>query len=724
MAIPVSAFGNKDYIYNLMDAGADEGDTLVRFDDGEEVSVDTRMLIFNSILWLPYYHFKLPITKKDLENVKAILGGTFSKIQTKQYHRILNTTNLNHMDVVKVMFIVHSDLHKFIVKNLGSYQLGMSALSLARVQCNPKITAITSQVLDPMMGTEAAEIRHNNNTKEMTKIISTRGVLEEATYTIDDVIKQMEVRDKYIATISKTQGGGVTRTRHISDEKRHKVIRSPNVLIPFMECGALKENQIPQQMYCYGPRSDINDHMMRHIINESAMSGLKSPADYAVESLSAKKSSYFNKTVIKNTQYFARVLRINCSATPKMYKGDCGNRIAVPHTIHAKETKNYTDKIVFHEGRRLAVCDVSGAYSGFVSDENEVVLIVKEYDEGNDKKAYYFVPCKDGLGINVPVEQLQKDIKVSMVSPITCRYSDGVCEYCAGRNSIKPWAFHPNDTTLNLGIYAATHVGRAVSQMVLSAKHLIKTKSLTYVPPGTSSKYFMVMAGSIDIFLREKIAEQTDLRIHVPVAAFHRPLSDLQHESNHADSFSELEMMAISDKLGNKETFSVSTDRHFPFFSSAFLKHMAKNMGNIETTDDDMYIIPLKGFGAAKSIMQYTVVNDDMVAFTKSVDRFLKTRIGEYTSVSAAMQDFVKILYNKTKVNVFYAELLIKCFVADARITDIDNVEFAKMKSSIENKSVSSKMSHERLGSRDYLGDASACVVDKGVGFFDSFFGF
>jgi len=65
-----------------------------------------------------------------------------------------------------------------------------------------------------------------------------------------------------------------------------------------MIADTLKKNQIPQMLLKYGPRSDVDDTMCRHIINESSFSGNKSVADFAVESLSAKKSAYFNKSVI------------------------------------------------------------------------------------------------------------------------------------------------------------------------------------------------------------------------------------------------------------------------------------------------------------------------------------------------------------------------------------------------------------------------------------------
>jgi CheY-specific phosphatase CheX len=641
MIYPIEAFHDPNFCENLMRLNATNGTTKVLFDGPgspaeRTVEVSTKELIFNIILWKPFIRFKIPIVKSLYTNIDAFPEDCIAKIQTEQYHYLLDNTQVPGKDIRMAMWDAINDFNNFVLRHLGAYQRSMSILSLARVQCDPKVKAIIDQKIDPRLGTEAAEIKHNRVTKELIKLIGTRGEIEN------------------------------------------------NVLIDFMEAKQLKSNQIPQQMYAYGTRSDITDHMMSHVINESAMSGLKSVKDFATESLSAKKSAFFNKTVIKNTQYFARVLRLNCSQLPYMYKGDCGNRLLVPVTIPAKHVEQYIDKVVFFEGSQVAISR-------------------KNFESFKDKR-------------------------VAMISPLTCRYTDGVCEHCSGRASSRPWEFIPSG--LHLGIYSATKVGKSVSQMVLSAKHLIKTKSLTYALPTTSAKYFLI--SDTEIFFKEKFLTKLDkLSIKIPTSALGH-LADLGGENlgSIEESFSDIESFELIDEsTGATELLEIASDRYMPFFSVSMLKHMAKNISNIVSTDDDCVVIPLKGFNPKRSIMKYIVVNDDMVAFTRQVDNFLKAKISDHTSLTSILHDFTKIVYDKTTINIFFIEVLLKTFLRRKDgvsglpvVDDVNNVVAGNMKDNIEAASVSIKLSHERVA--EYVSAASSYVRNKGVGTYDRSFGF
>jgi hypothetical protein len=445
----------------------------------------------------------------------------------------------------------------------------------------------------------------------------------------------------------------------------------PNILFNYMETGILNKFQIPQQMLAYGARSDIGDEMIMHVINESATSGLKSAADLAVESLSTKKSSYFNKTVIKDTQYFARLIRLVASRISNMYKGHCGNTSTVPITIPEEHTSEFVDKVVYLDGNRLAITDNNhGEFAGK---------------------------------------------RVGLVSPMLCRHRDGVCEYCAGRNTSKPWAFIPE---VNLGNFASTKVGGSVSQKILSSKHLVATNTIDYHLPSefshlfTKSRNGLTFKDSVDLAKTRIIVPRNSVRF----------INDLDHGVVDHTKFSKVNKIII--EYGDEHIEGdISNPLFNPYFSKAILKHLTKLDRDKLMGDAEYYIIPLKGFNRRQAVLNFDLVNDDMVKFARTIAAFLKTKIASYTSCTNALQDFIEALYQKTSVNIFFIEVIMKAYLdnsADAAV-DPDNVVFLKMSDNIGKGSISAKLAHQEINA--YFMDPRTYTVEKEPGFFDPFFG-
>lgn len=618
----------------VMDKGTDLGNVNVKFDDGVSVEMRTRMAMLHGILWSPLRSNGLSVTLDDVYAITAITPGVFATIQSKQYRRILlNTPGMDHLPVCMDLFQSINALSSFIIRNLGEYHCAMCMVSLSRVYEHPLVKEVVGEYIDPNKGTSYAETRLAELYKRLEHLIGTRGIIKD------------------------------------------------NVLINFMETKSLKSNQIPQMMIAYGPRSDISDEIMHHVINESAMSGLKTIEDYATESLSAKKSSYFNKTVIKDTQYFARVLRLNSSNLIHMYSGSCGNKSLLPFIIPAKDVEQYIDKVVFLDGNKI-----------IISEDNLDTVAGKT---------------------------------VEMISPTLCKHKDGVCAYCAGRGDMDPWAYMPPG--IHLGIFAATKVGKAVSQMILSAKHLVKTNSIVFVLSPHAAKYLHVANSSIILHPKyTKLFKESSIKIACDEVGH---LSDLTHGAVSEATFSHITQFTLVRADGSEEIIELNQARFAPYISKEFLKHIGNKLDVIDHSDDS-YIIPLEGFNVKKPLFQFTVVNDDMVAFTREVDKLLSTKVSDFTSMANLLAATTSTIYAKTKINVFFIEVLLKTFIRNSDgtpgmgvVEDINDVTFGKMKDNIAGNSVTTKLGYERLGERDYFGDPATSVVEKGPGLYDPLFG-
>lgn len=626
------------FVNDAIERGEDRGYSDLFLENGEVIHMPTRMLLFNAIMFRPFFKLGVPLDSTLFVTVDNFKNNTISSILSMQYKYLLERTTREHHEILWEFWYSINDLYGHILQYLGAHQKSMSILSLAKIHCNPKVKEILDRPLPVKAGTKPCEIVISQKMDQLTELIGKRGALEE------------------------------------------------NVLLKFMETGSLKKNQIPQQMIAYGPRSDIDDSMVRHIIEASATSGLRNVADLAVESLSAKKAAYFSKIVICDTQYFARVLRLHSMPILHRYSGHCGNTITVPITIPEEHAKEFMHKVVFMDGRQIVIT----------------------------KDTIHEVSGK----------------RVSMISPTTCRHTDGICEYCCGRGTSRPWAYLPD---AHPGIFAATKVGRAVSQMILSTKHLISTDSMEYVLTDHASKYLLV--DGTDIFIKPDVVKRLNkCYVRVPASALGH-LADLEHGTSLEENFSAIEHLDFIDVQGNIERVEIRVDRFIPYFSGDFLSHLRKVTDLVDSTEEDEYIIPLAGFNTTKAFLRYVVINDDMLMFVKNVESMLRTELSSRTSITNALQDFISVLYSKTSVNVFFVEILLKAFLRDGTpgggipvVKDPNNVVFGTMDGNIIDNSVSVKLGHERLGTKsignNYFAEAATSVVPKGPGLFDPLFGF
>ena len=638
MNIKEHDFASPWFIHDVMDREADVGYTDLFLENGEVIHLPTRMMLFNAVMFRPFFKLGIPLDSSLFISIENFKSDTISKIQSIQYEYLLEHTDKEHHTILWEFWYSINDLYGFILQYLGAYQKSMSILSLAKIHCNPKVKAILDPPLPVRAGTKPCEQKIAQKMNKLTELIGTRGALED------------------------------------------------NVLLEFMETGSLKKNQIPQQMIAYGPRSDIDDSMIKHIIDASAMSGLRNAADLAVESLSAKKAAYFSKIVICDTQYFARVLRLHSMPLLHRYAGNCGSTVTIPITIPEDHAYQFMHKVVFLDGEKLVI------------NEETIPKVIGK--------------------------------RVSMISPIGCRHRDGICEHCCGRGTTRPWAYLPD---AHPGIFAATKVGRAVSQMILSTKHLIRTQSMEYILNAHAQKYMQVVG--TDIFIRPSVVRKLNkCFVRVPASALGH-LADLDHGTSLEENFSSIEHLDFIDANGNIERVEIRVDRFIPYFSAHFLKHLSKVSELIESTEEDEYVIPLAGFNTTRAFLRYVVINDDMLMFVKKVESMLRTELANRTSVTNALQDFTSILYSKTSVNVYFVEILLKAFLRDATdgggipiITDPNNVQFGSMDENIIDNNVSVKLGHERLGTKhiggNYFADPKTSVVPKGPGLFDPLFGF
>ena len=624
-----------DLPQRLRDSKQDTGLAQIYLADGD-VIMPTRMAIIHMISWRPMLHCQVAPSTNEVFEIKNITSGTFPAIRSKLYDTILSKRpDLDYLFVLEEVWKAIDDMAIWIEDNVGEYQCSMSALSLCRLMDQPEIKPLVDLQLDQTVGTDIIEKTIKQVTKELSVLIGTR-----------DAIKQ-------------------------------------NVLLPFMETGSLKERQIPQMMISYGPRSDINDVMFKFSIPSSAMSGLQNAQEYAIESQSAKKASYFNKVVICDSQYFNRRLRLTCGNLPHIYPGDCGSTVTMPYRIPAIHATNFIDKVVVEDGKEIRL---------------------------TKKNILDYV-----------------DRVVQLVSPLGCRYTDGICERCAGRGNRNLIKYMPPG--IHIGLLSASKVGSVVSQMVLSAKHLINTITKIYNLPTQAAKYFIRVGDKI--YWKKQAAENLiNVKMRIPFDAL-GPITDLSYPDvlPDAESYSKVAWFELYKGDQLVDQVEMEYDCFIPYLSKDTLTYIRTHFKDILVdTVGNSFVIGLSNFDPEQPFFKFTIVNDDMIKFTESIDQFLNKQIGDYTSGSLVLQDFTTLLYSKTKINFFWVENIIKAFAISSRnnyappvVSDITKMCFGNMKDVISEGSLSMKLAYERLN--EYFNQPVTSLRPRQLGLFSPFFG-
>lgn len=452
-----------------------------------------------------------------------------------------------------------------------------------------------------------------------------------------------------------------------------------NPLLPYMESDLLNLNQIMQVYVSLGVRTDINDMIVLYPIQSSVMEGMQNIKEYVIESLASKKSHFYNFVAVRDSQYFSRKQHLLTSAIERIYPGNCGTDVTVAFKVTTQNYKYLVGKYIKND------------------DGTETILTDENLPSYIDKTVHMF-------------------------SPGTCRYTDGYCEHCGGLMA----KYLPKE--LNVGILSATIVVKDITQLILSAKHFVKTSSIIYKVPQEGLAYFT--RKNNEIFWKKDLQKELD---KITLGFLLRdvcPLHDLslltEDTEINEEKFSHPSYMVIRKEGMDDIEIPLMTDKTTPHLSAEMLLHMKNNLSNI-TQDESMKWVPLKGINGSLPIFRSIVANNSMMAFMKSAQTFLQTGIDRYTSYSKALADFTDIVYSKVGVHIIHIETMMKAYMVSSQlnydvpvVTDPENVIFQTNPRIVKNRTVSGELAFQCL--LQYLAYPGTFVIPRSQGVFDPFF--
>jgi hypothetical protein len=224
---------------------------------------------------------------------------------------------------------------------------------------------------------------------------------------------------------------------------------SPDCSIrPFLMAGGnVNMGQMSQCLISIGPRSDIYGNIAPVIVNTNFIRGLRNASDYYLESYSCRKALIANRYSMSDSGYTSRQMDLLGIDATLVDIEDCGSS----HTIDLTVTDEKVLKML--------------RYKYYVS----------KVSKDGTRTFKEIVPERDAKLIG-------KTIQVR--SHIHCNLPEGqYCKKCYGELAYFNLGYNTN-------LLAMHSLSEPIGQMVLSTKHLNKTKTRAIEWPENISQYF------------------------------------------------------------------------------------------------------------------------------------------------------------------------------------------------------------------------------------------
>lgn len=218
-------------------------------------------------------------------------------------------------------------------------------------------------------------------------------------------------------------------------ERLIEIIGNSNCdLAPIFNAGGImSKGQFQEVMVMIGYKSDLNGMVIPYpIMSNILCDGIATPADFLINSISARKSQIFTK-----------------------------NMMSIPG-LYSKKVTNNTAHVILRKDHEM--CDSTRPLEYSIDNETELLMLNGRYyyDDQDDNK----MKCLDGYNDKHLIGR-----KIKFRSPETCNSKEGVCKYCYGE------LYNINSDLASAGAYSATKETEYLGQRVLKTKHVQQTNS-------------------------------------------------------------------------------------------------------------------------------------------------------------------------------------------------------------------------------------------------------
>ena len=307
----------------FLDSLIPEADSLtgkvhLQLHDGEIV-VGMRQAFLNLFWWPILTEFNIPISVRHFVKRTALNNTTLTDALNPYYYEIMDQDYKNAKRLKKAIWAFLQKFYMMASTSMLPYVASIDIEDLAAIMEDPAMKEIleTKWNITPVMGTDVIEKYIDTQNKRIMKLLGTRGGLSRET------------------------------------------------LLAYQRVKQLNKFQVPQTIYAFGVRTDVSDNIIGFPVVGSALDGLQNVQEYAVESLSAKKSAFYNHVAVADSQYFGRKQHLLASSVQYIYSRDCES----PHLVEFRVTdinyQNLVGKLIYRDKKPLTLTpDNVGSFVG------------------------------------------------------------------------------------------------------------------------------------------------------------------------------------------------------------------------------------------------------------------------------------------------------------------------------------------------------------------------
>lgn len=384
-------------------------------------------------------------------------------------------------------------------------------------------------------------------------------------------------------------------------------------------CGeGINIGQLTQYKIGGGPKPDLDGNVFPTIINSNLLTtGFKNLAEYYVDACGGRKAAIFNSDQVEKSGYTNRMLELVCSNT-RLSKDikDCGSTRYVDVFIDSEKTLDrFNWRYINYKGK---------------------LLLIKTNKEKFKKL-------------------IGKTVK--MRSPITCTSKDGkVCKTCYGKLS-------EINSNVHIGFIGVHFLTRILTQILLSAKHLLKTNSEKIVWPERFKDFFYV--GSNIIYKSSDLDKSCKIIIHED--------DIIENENNYFDDDEDskegdltvfkyrVQKFSIFDGI---ETHTIETDKEL------FLSNHLETGINLDNRVGDHFELNLDNFDFDIPLFYIVIENNElyksMYDILNHIDK--KDNVSQHQNLDEFFNIFLKLLNDGgISVNAVHVENIVREMVKDIR---------------------------------------------------------
>jgi len=347
---------------------------------------------------------------------------------------------------------------------------------------------------------------------------------------------------------------------------------------PFLNAGGnVNMGQMSQCLISIGPRSDIYGNISPVIVNTNFIRGLRNVSDYYLESYSARKALIANKYAMSDSGYTARQMDLLGIDATLVDIEDCGSN-------HVMEVE-VTNKKVLNMLR----------YKYYVS--------AKKRD--GTYKYTEIVPEKHG-------DLIGKIILVR--THVLCNLPEGqYCKKCYGELAYFNLGYHTN-------LLAMHALSEPVGQMVLSTKHLTKTRTKAVEWPEILYKYFRCETDAI--YPKTEICNgQFEIAFYTGDVEEYLNMFESNSSDDDEDSSDGILLDYVSrfELHINGEAIVFDVGENELYINNEFLLKLVKS----NKVEDEKIFVSFSGIADDSPIFDLNIENIEITAYLKRVQRLI-----------------------------------------------------------------------------------------------------